>query len=105
VQIDSSRQIGDGYNQRIEVLGSSDMVEARRHRTGTVSRYVRGKLVGDRARRVVSTASPRATARHSTISSARSKGSSHTCGAGSHRYLDTHISELSRSQDQRQVIT
>src|SRR4051812_1759373 len=32
VQIDSARQIGYGYDERIEVLGSTGMVEARRHR-------------------------------------------------------------------------
>ena len=39
VQIDSARQIGYGYDERIEVLGSTGMVEARRHRAGAVSRY------------------------------------------------------------------
>jgi myo-inositol 2-dehydrogenase / D-chiro-inositol 1-dehydrogenase len=47
VQIDSARQIGYGYDERIEVLGSTGMVEARRHRTGSVSRYGRGQVVDD----------------------------------------------------------
>ena len=47
VQIDSARQIGYGYDERIEVLGSTGMVEARRHRTGCVSRYNAGRIVDD----------------------------------------------------------
>ena len=47
VQIDSARQIGYGYDERIEVLGSNGMVEARRHRTGAVSRYGAGRVVDD----------------------------------------------------------
>jgi myo-inositol 2-dehydrogenase/D-chiro-inositol 1-dehydrogenase len=46
-QIDSARQIGYGYDERIEVLGSTGMVEARRHRTGGVSRYTAGRIVDD----------------------------------------------------------
>ena len=42
MQIDSARQIGYGYDERIEVLGSTGMVEARRHRAGSVSRYTPG---------------------------------------------------------------
>jgi myo-inositol 2-dehydrogenase/D-chiro-inositol 1-dehydrogenase len=47
VQIDSARQIGYGYDERIEVLGSTGMVEARRHRTGAVSRYSAGRVIDD----------------------------------------------------------
>lgn len=47
VQIDSARQIGYGYDERIEVLGSLGMVEATRHRAGSVSRYGRGRVVLD----------------------------------------------------------
>ena len=47
VQIDSARQIGYGYDERIEILGSTGMVEARRHRAGAVSRYGAGQVVDD----------------------------------------------------------
>jgi myo-inositol 2-dehydrogenase/D-chiro-inositol 1-dehydrogenase len=47
VQIDSARQIGYGYDERIEVLGSTGMVEARRHRAGAVSRYTKDQVIGD----------------------------------------------------------
>lgn len=47
VQIDSARRTGYGYDERIEVLGSTGMAEARRHRTGTVSRYRAGRVVED----------------------------------------------------------
>ncbi|RDH80082.1 oxidoreductase [Mycolicibacterium moriokaense] len=47
VQIDSARQIGYGYDERIEVLGTTGMVEARRHRAGAVSRYTRNQIVDD----------------------------------------------------------
>lgn len=47
VQIDSARQIGYGYDERIEVLGSDGMVEARRHRAGAVSRYTKDGVVDD----------------------------------------------------------
>lgn len=47
VQIDSARQIDYGYDERIEVLGSAGMVEARRHRAGAVSRYGAGRVVDD----------------------------------------------------------
>jgi myo-inositol 2-dehydrogenase/D-chiro-inositol 1-dehydrogenase len=47
VVIDSVRQIGYGYDERIEVLGSIGMVEARRQRSGSVSRYGRGQVVDD----------------------------------------------------------
>jgi myo-inositol 2-dehydrogenase/D-chiro-inositol 1-dehydrogenase len=45
VQIDCTRRTGYGYDERIEVLGSTGMVQARRHRTGAVSRYHAGKVV------------------------------------------------------------
>jgi myo-inositol 2-dehydrogenase/D-chiro-inositol 1-dehydrogenase len=47
VQIDCARRIGYGYDERIEVLGSSGMIEARRHRTGSVSRYRAGHVIDD----------------------------------------------------------
>ena len=47
VQIDCTRRTTSGYDERIEVLGSAGMVEARRHRTGTVSRYAAGTVVDD----------------------------------------------------------
>jgi len=47
VQIDSARRIGYGYDERIEVLGSTGMIEARRNRTGSVSRYQAGRVVDD----------------------------------------------------------
>ena len=47
VQIDSTRRTGYGYDERIEVLGSAGMVEARRQRTGAVSRYRAGRVVDD----------------------------------------------------------
>jgi myo-inositol 2-dehydrogenase / D-chiro-inositol 1-dehydrogenase len=46
-QIDSTRRIGCGYDERIEVLGSSGMIEARRQRTGSVSRYQAGQVIDD----------------------------------------------------------
>lgn len=46
-QIDCVRQIGYGYDERIEVLGSDGMVEARRHRAGAVSRYEGNRVVDD----------------------------------------------------------
>ena len=42
VQIDNARRIGYGYDERIEVLGSTGMIEARRQRTGSVSRLSGG---------------------------------------------------------------
>ena len=45
VQIDCTRRTGYGYDERIEVLGSTGMVQAQRHRTGAVSRYHAGKVV------------------------------------------------------------
>jgi myo-inositol 2-dehydrogenase/D-chiro-inositol 1-dehydrogenase len=47
IHIDSVRRIGYGYDERIEVLGSTGMVEARRQSTGGVVRYQRGRVVGD----------------------------------------------------------
>ncbi len=47
VQIDSTRRTGYGYDERIEVLGSTGMAEARRQRTGSVSRYAAGRVVED----------------------------------------------------------
>ncbi len=45
VQIDCSRRTGYGYDERIEVLGSNGLVEARRHRSGAVTRYGLGEVV------------------------------------------------------------
>jgi myo-inositol 2-dehydrogenase/D-chiro-inositol 1-dehydrogenase len=47
VQIDSARRSAYGYDERIEVFGSRGMLEARRHRTGSVSRYTAGRVVDD----------------------------------------------------------
>lgn len=47
VQIDSARRIGYGYDERIEVLGSTGLVEARRQRAGGVSRYHADTIVDD----------------------------------------------------------
>jgi len=47
VQIDSARRTGYGYDERIEVLGSAGMVEARRQRAGAVTRYHAGRVVDD----------------------------------------------------------
>jgi myo-inositol 2-dehydrogenase/D-chiro-inositol 1-dehydrogenase len=47
VQIDCVRRTGYGYDERIEVLGSTGMAEARRQRTGNVVRYRTGETVGD----------------------------------------------------------
>ena len=47
VQIDSARRIGYGYDERIEVLGSTGLVEARRQRAGGVSRFHAGTIVDD----------------------------------------------------------
>jgi myo-inositol 2-dehydrogenase/D-chiro-inositol 1-dehydrogenase len=47
VQIDSARRTGYGYDERIEIMGSTGMAEAGRHRTGAVSRYQSGKIVTD----------------------------------------------------------
>jgi myo-inositol 2-dehydrogenase / D-chiro-inositol 1-dehydrogenase len=47
IQIDCARRTGYGYDERIEVLGSTGMAEARRHRTGAVSRFGAGTVVDD----------------------------------------------------------
>jgi myo-inositol 2-dehydrogenase/D-chiro-inositol 1-dehydrogenase len=47
VQIDCTRRAGYGYDERIEVFGSTGMIEAGRHRTGNVSRYQAGRIVQD----------------------------------------------------------
>lgn len=47
VQIDCSRRAAYGYDERIEVMGSEGMIEARRHRDGAVTRYRRGETVDD----------------------------------------------------------
>jgi myo-inositol 2-dehydrogenase / D-chiro-inositol 1-dehydrogenase len=47
VQIDCTRRTGYGYDERIEVLGSEGMIEARRQRTGSVSRYRAGQVIDD----------------------------------------------------------
>ncbi len=47
LQIDCTRQIRYGYDERIEVLGSDGLVEARRHRAGAVSRYVGDRVLDD----------------------------------------------------------
>lgn len=47
VQIDSMRRTGYGYDERIEIMGSTGMAEAGRHRTGAVSRYQTGKIIAD----------------------------------------------------------
>ena len=39
VQIDSVRRTGYGYDERIEVMGASGLVESRRHAAGNVVRY------------------------------------------------------------------
>jgi myo-inositol 2-dehydrogenase / D-chiro-inositol 1-dehydrogenase len=47
VQIDCTRRTGYGYDERIEVFGSQGMIEARRQRTGSVSRYRAGQVIDD----------------------------------------------------------
>jgi myo-inositol 2-dehydrogenase / D-chiro-inositol 1-dehydrogenase len=47
VQIDSTRRTGYGYDERIEVVGSTGMIEARRQRSGSVSRYGAGRIIDD----------------------------------------------------------
>jgi myo-inositol 2-dehydrogenase / D-chiro-inositol 1-dehydrogenase len=47
VEIDSTRRTGYGYDERIEVLGSTGMIEVRRQRVGSVSRYVAGRVIDD----------------------------------------------------------
>lgn len=47
VQIDSVRRTGYGYDERIEVMGSTGLVESGRDRRGNVSRYGPGQVVQD----------------------------------------------------------
>ncbi|TSE17308.1 oxidoreductase [Arthrobacter sp. KBS0703] len=47
VQIDCARRTGYGYDERIEIMGSTGMAEARRHRAGAVSRYQAGRVTDD----------------------------------------------------------
>lgn len=47
VQIDSVRRTGYGYDERIEVMGSTGLVESGRNRRGNVSRYGAGHVVQD----------------------------------------------------------
>ncbi len=43
--IDNTRRTGYGYDERIEVMGSTGLVESRRHRTGNVSRFGLGEVI------------------------------------------------------------
>lgn len=45
VVLDNTRRAGYGYDEKIEVFGSKGMIESRRNRTGSVSRYVHGKVI------------------------------------------------------------
>lgn len=45
VVLDNTRRAGYGYDEKIEVFGSKGMIESRRNRTGSVSRYVHGQVV------------------------------------------------------------
>lgn len=47
VQIDSVRRTGYGYDERIEVMGSTGLVESRRQRRGNVARYSAASIVVD----------------------------------------------------------
>lgn len=47
VQIDSVRRTGYGYDERIEVMGSTGLVESRRNRSGNVALYGAGHVVED----------------------------------------------------------
>jgi myo-inositol 2-dehydrogenase/D-chiro-inositol 1-dehydrogenase len=47
VQIDSVRRTGYGYDERIEVMGSTGLVESRRNRSGNVALYGAGQVVED----------------------------------------------------------
>lgn len=47
VQIDCVRRIGYGYDERIEVLGSTGLAQAQPHATGQVRRYLSGCVVAD----------------------------------------------------------
>ncbi len=44
VQIDNNRRTGYGYDERIEVLGSTGLVESKRHRVRQVSHYQAGSV-------------------------------------------------------------
>jgi myo-inositol 2-dehydrogenase / D-chiro-inositol 1-dehydrogenase len=45
VQIDNNRRTGYGYDERIEVLGSTGLVESMRHRVRQVTHYTAGQVV------------------------------------------------------------
>lgn len=45
VVLDNTRRASYGYDEKIEVYGSEGMIESRRNRTGSVSRYVQGKVI------------------------------------------------------------
>ncbi len=45
VQIDNNRRTGYGYDERIEVLGSTGLVESMRHRARRVTHYTAGQVV------------------------------------------------------------
>lgn len=45
VQIDNNRRTGYGYDERIEVLGSTGLVESMRHRARRVTHYVAGQVI------------------------------------------------------------
>lgn len=45
VVLDNTRRAGYGYDEKIEVFGSTGMIESRRNRTGSVSRYLPGKVI------------------------------------------------------------
>ncbi|WP_432573670.1 Gfo/Idh/MocA family oxidoreductase [Kineococcus sp. SYSU DK005] len=47
VQIDSVRRTGYGYDERIEVMGSTGLVESRRQRHGNVARYGSAGILDD----------------------------------------------------------
>ncbi|MFB9378722.1 Gfo/Idh/MocA family oxidoreductase [Kineococcus gynurae] len=47
VQIDSVRRTGYGYDERIEVMGSTGLVESRRQRRGNVARYGSAGILAD----------------------------------------------------------
>ncbi|MDA8438394.1 MAG: Gfo/Idh/MocA family oxidoreductase [Propionibacterium sp.] len=48
VQIDNNRRTGYGYDERIEVLGSTGLVESKRHRVHQVSHYQAGSVTDSR---------------------------------------------------------
>ncbi|MFL6064396.1 MAG: Gfo/Idh/MocA family oxidoreductase [Friedmanniella sp.] len=47
VQVDCARRTGYGYDEKIEVHGSTGMIEARRQRSGAVTRYTGTRVVED----------------------------------------------------------